>query len=1069
MKKKWSRKAALLLAAVTILTSLPTEYLYAAQTQETHDTVTPEEQSNEKTVVDTALTGQESVTDTEQETTETVEGTTATEEIADGTETAGKSEIETQSADTQNAVTADILAAEDLLNYLVLDNAYIAVGGTQNVVANIGNEDLAISGGRLLYHRVSDGAAYEMAATEIDGNGLRFSETFADESRTGEYALDTIIYEKDGQEYQIRLSDAGMDVRFGVNTEVETNPDAEVVDEATTDVDMDVVSFDENGNQTSEDSIADAITTQKAETAESGISTARYNGNVVVVLDPGHDGTHGGSSANGFVEAQLNLKIAQYCKAELEEYYGVTVYMTRDSASCPNGGGNNKSCLQRRADIARDMGANLFVSLHNNYSSASSASGAEIWYPNQNYNPWTSQVGGSAASKILEQLTSLGLHNRGTQIRNANEDKYPDGSAADYYAVIRHCKEYGIPGIIVEHAFMSNSSDAANFLSNDEGLKKLGVADATGIAQYYGLKKETPVDYSAVFDAAYYANRYPDLKTAFGNDDSALLQHFIQYGMAEGRQGSSQFDVYSYKNLYPDLRAAFGNNLKSYYMHYISSGKSEGRKATGVNTLQKPITTYNGIDYSAVYDYNYYLKKHSDLAKIYTNDDIGLLAHFVNCGMSEGRQAKDSFDVSSYRNQYQDLRIAFGNNLKSYYMHYISNGKAEGRKATGVKSIQNPITTYNGVDYSAVYDYNFYIKKYSDLARIYTNDEVGLLAHFVNCGMAEGRQAKADFDVFSYRNQYQDLRLAFGKDLKSYYFHYMNSGKKERRTAAGVKVLQNPVTIYNGTDYSAVYDYNYYNSKYSDLKSAFKGDDIDLLAHFVNNGMKEGRQASKKFNVQIYKNNYMDLQQAFGNDLKPYYMHYIQNGKAEGRNAESQIYHSVITKSTTTVNQMVNYYNAKASYPAYYGNANVPDIRSFCQVYYDEATAEGVDPALAFTQAMKETGFLKFTGQVKIDQFNFAGMGVTDASTNGDSYQNVREGIRAHVQHLKAYAVKNPTFANPVVDKRYSSWFAANRSGTAPYIEWLGISENPSGFGWATEKGYGYSILNDYMNQLYKY
>lgn len=1069
MKKKWSRKAALLLAAVTILTSLPTEYLYAAQTQEIQDTVTPEEQSNEETVVDTALTGQESVADTEQETTETVEGTTATEETTDGTEAAGKSEIETQSADTQNAVTADILTAEDLLNYLVLDNAYIAVGGTQNVVANIGNEDLAIGGGRLLYHRVSDGAAYEMAATEIDGNGLRFSETFADESRTGEYALDAIIYEKDGQEYQICLSDAGMDVRFGVNTEVETNPDAEVVDEGAADVDMDVVSFDENGNQTSENSIEDAIATQKAETAESGISTARYNGNVVVVLDPGHDGTHGGSSANGFVEAQLNLKIAQYCKAELEEYRGVTVYMTRDSSSCPSGGGDNGLCIQRRADIARNMGANLFVSLHNNYSDSPSASGAEVWYPNQNYNPWTSQVGGSAASKILEQLTSLGLHNRGTQIRNAKIDKYPDGSAADWYGVIRHCKEYGIPGIIVEHAFMSNSSDAANFLSNDEGLKKLGVADATGIAQYYGLKKETPVDYSAVFDAAYYANRYPDLKAAFGNDESALLQHFIQYGMAEGRQGSSQFDVYSYKNLYPDLRAAFGNNLKSYYMHYISSGKAEGRKATGVNTLQNPITTYNGIDYSAVYDYNYYLKKYSDLAKIYTNDDIGLLAHFVNCGMGEGRQAKDSFDVSSYRNQYQDLRIAFGNNLKSYYMHYISNGKAEGRKATGVSKLQNPVTVYQGVDYSAVYNYSYYLKKYKDLAKIYTNDDVGLLAHFVVSGMTEGRQGKDSFDVISYRNQYQDLRLAFGKDLRSYYVHYMNSGKKEGRIATGVKTLQNPVTSLNGTDYSAVYDYSYYNGSYSDLKAAFKGDDIDLLSHFINNGMSEGRQASKNFNVQIYKNNYTDLQQAFGNNLKSYYMHYIQNGKAEGRIAESQIYHSVITKSTTTVNQMVNYYNAKASYPAYYAATDAPDIRTFCQIYYDEATKEGVDPALAFTQSMKETAFLKFTGQVKIEQFNFAGMGVTNASTNGDSYQNVREGIRAHVQHLKAYAVKNPTFSNAVVDKRYTPWFVKTCSGTAPYIEWLGISENPSGFGWAKAEGYGYSILNDYMNQLYKY
>ena len=1077
MKKKWSRKAALLLAAVTILTSLPTEYLYAAQTQETHDTVTPEEQSNEETVVDTALTGQESVTDTEQETAETVEGTTATEETADGTETAGKSEIETQSADTQNAVTADILAAEDLLNYLVLDNAYIAVGGTQNVVANIGNEDLAISGGRLLYHRVSDGAAYEMAATEIDGNGLRFSETFADESRTGEYALDTIIYEKDSQEYQINLSDAGMDVRFGVNTEVETNPDAEVVDEATTDVDMDVVSFDENGNQTSEDSIEDAIANQKAEAAESGISRSRYNGNIVVVLDPGHDASQGGTRGNGVAEEEVNFKIAEYCKEELEQYQGVTVYMTRNTRACPFGLGSNKGdaaiCNEKRVEYAKSVGANVYVSLHNNAADSSSASGVLIFYPNQNYNPSLSQEGGALASQILNQLTALGLRNRGTTVRTCVDHvpqyQYADGSQADYYAVIRNCKKAGIPAIIVEHAFITSPSDVSNFLSTDEKLKSLGVADATGIAQYYGLKKETPVDYSAVFDATYYANRYPDLKAAFGNDESALLQHFIQYGMAEGRQGSSQFDVYSYKNLYPDLRAAFGNNLKSYYMHYISSGKAEGRKATGVNTLQNPITTYNGIDYSAVYDYNYYLKKYSDLAKIYTNDDIGLLAHFVNCGMGEGRQAKDSFDVSSYRNKYQDLRIAFGNNLKSYYMHYISNGKAEGRKATGVSKLQNPVTVYQGVDYSAVYNYSYYLKKYKDLAKIYTNDDVGLLAHFVVSGMTEGRQGKDSFDVISYRNQYQDLRLAFGKDLRSYYVHYMNCGKKEGRIATGVKTLQNPVTIYNGTDYSAVYDYSYYNSKYSDLKSAFKGDDIDLLAHFVNNGMSEGRKASKKFNVQVYKNNYTDLQQAFGNDLKLYYMHYIQNGKAEGRNAESQIYHSVITKSTTTVNQMVNYYNAKASYPVYYAATDAPDIRTFCQIYYDEATKEGVDPALAFTQSMKETAFLKFTGQVKIEQFNFAGMGVTNASTNGDSYQNVREGIRAHVQHLKAYAVKNPTFSNAVVDKRYTPWFVKTCSGTAPYIEWLGISENPSGFGWATAKGYGYSILNDYMNQLYKY
>lgn len=399
-------------------------------------------------------------------------------------------------------------------------------------------------------------------------------------------------------------------------------------------------------------------------------------------------------------------------------------------------------------------------------------------------------------------------------------------------------------------------------------------------------------------------------------------------------------------------------------------------------------------------------------------------------------------------------------------MHYISNGKAEGRKATGVKSIQNPITTYNGVDYSAVYDYNFYIKKYSDLARIYTNDEVGLLAHFVNCGMAEGRQAKADFDVFSYRNMYQDLRLAFGKDLKSYYFHYMNSGKKEGRIATGVKTLQNPVTRYNGIDYSAVYDYNYY-STYGDLQSAFNGDDIALLSHFINNGMSEGRQASKNFNVQIYKNNYTDLQQAFGNNLKPYYMHYIQSGKAEGRNAQTniQVYHSIIRGASTTVNQMVNYFNAKASYSNYYATSDAPTVQDMCRIFYEESTFEGVDPAVAFCQSMKETGFLTFRGRVPITAYNFAGIGAVDNNVSAyATFSSVREGIRAQIQHLKAYASKD-ALKNSCVDPRFK-WVTR---GCAPYVEWLGSEQNPTGKGWATDANYGYSIINDYMRVLYKY
>lgn len=92
------------------------------------------------------------------------------------------------------------------------------------------------------------------------------------------------------------------------------------------------------------------------------------------------------------------------------------------------------------------------------------------------------------------------------------------------------------------------------------------------------------VDYSAVFDADYYAEQYPDLKEAFGADEAALLNHFISCGMAEGRQGSAEFNVQTYRAGYEDLQAAFGDDLTGYYLHYILCGKAEGR--TAAETVQ---------------------------------------------------------------------------------------------------------------------------------------------------------------------------------------------------------------------------------------------------------------------------------------------------------------------------------------------------------------------------------------------------------------------------------------------------------------------------------------------------
>lgn len=87
------------------------------------------------------------------------------------------------------------------------------------------------------------------------------------------------------------------------------------------------------------------------------------------------------------------------------------------------------------------------------------------------------------------------------------------------------------------------------------------------------------VDYKDVFDVNYYAEHNPDLQKAYGNDWDAYLDHFIKYGMKEGRQAIETFNVKVYKNLYKDLQDAFGNDIMQYYLHYIKYGKKEKRKA----------------------------------------------------------------------------------------------------------------------------------------------------------------------------------------------------------------------------------------------------------------------------------------------------------------------------------------------------------------------------------------------------------------------------------------------------------------------------------------------------------
>ena len=223
---------------------------------------------------------------------------------------------------------------------------------------------------------------------------------------------------------------------------------------------------------------------------------------IVIALDPGHDTTHNGAHYNSFIEEDANLAIAMYCKEELESYKGVKVYLTRTTSDCPYGADPASSipCITGRVNYAISVGANAIVSLHNDLDSDydPNQSGCKIIIPNAFYRSDICLAGLGLAQSILPQLSSTGLsvnnwklcpNGTGIVYRNSASGTYPDGTPKDYYALINKAKTAGIPCVIVEHAYCTSPSDLANHLSTQAQLRELGVADARGIAAYYGLSK----------------------------------------------------------------------------------------------------------------------------------------------------------------------------------------------------------------------------------------------------------------------------------------------------------------------------------------------------------------------------------------------------------------------------------------------------------------------------------------------------------------------------------------------------------------------------------------------------
>ncbi len=800
MKKKLSK---ILIAVMIVVMVIPTVNYSFAETASQQGTGIESQEPDKVTTGSDVVTPEdgteEEPTDSSQKSEkEAVSSSEASEEPSTGDSTKGSGEAAAENVTEE-------------MKFLYIDNRELAAPGTQNIAVSWDSSLNEIEEMQLIYEGPSGEELSLKEANRTDSSVL-FTRDFK-ASEQGTYTIKGVKYFIDDEEYYFEFDNVEIDATFAVTAPEESEEN--VVD----------VEVNENGtiNKKEISNDIDAALATASISAPLKAARSAKSGNVVVVLDPGHGGGDPGAVANGLYEKNLTLKIAQYCKAELEQYSGIEVYMTRDRDS-DVGGSTATQELQNRVNVGKKYGADLLISIHIN---AGGGTGAEVYYPNNNYNSSIGSQGSSAATKIQAELTALGLYNRGTKIRNAVNDKYPNGSAADYYGIVRMSKLAGFPGLIVEHAFIDNKNDAA-FLKSEANLKKLGVADATGIAKYFGLSKG-----NLYYDGVGWKYRNPD-GTFFENGWRTI----------NGKN-------YYFENEYA-VRGWREINGKRYYF------MPDGYAITGWYSFGK----------------DYY----------YAGSDGA-----VKTG----------------------LAVIGG---KTYY--FEEKGEKVGLRATGWRTINN--------------------KRY----------------YFMPDGYAIT-------GWFSFGSTY----------------YYADS--------KGVAQTGN-VTI-NGKDYN-----------FDSTGKLIKGT-------------------------------------------------------------------AIAGSSVVSVNQMISYYEKSGKkYPSsVYRVKGAADIETFCKIYYEEAESEGIRVEVAFCQTMKETGWLQFGGDVKASQCNFAGLGATGGGAVGATFADVRTGIRAHIQHLKAYANSEP-LNNPLVDPR----FKYVDRGCAPYVEWLGQKENPEGKGWATAKGYGQSIVSMMKNLL---
>ena len=890
-------------------------------------------------------------------------------------------EMNSEEINSQDAV------SEVTFNYVVTQDD----GINQSVIMSFGDETTVIESAVLTYR---DGG--EVKTAESDTVAENFAVFLLPIAQDGvERVWESAVVRITGIEYTVSLQDSeGM-----TQTEVSEETASEVLQDTEESLDEETANLVEDsvistkGDGITGEEIADSIEKSIELVPDADVtaqistfsmeSVGRAVQKYVIVLDPGHGGTDSGAeNQNGISsesESKLTLKIANYVKQELEKSSQFVVYMTRTHDSYVG--------LSERVNYAASKNADILVSLHLNSADSKTANGAEILVPRTGrYNSKVAENAGQLAQDILKKLVSLGLYNRGLVYRDsASGTKYPDGSTADYYAIVRQGLQAGIPSIIVEHAFISSTVDA-KFLDSEADLQKIGRADAEGIAQYFGVT----------------------LSNSSNNNSNS-------------NSGDS------------DKNGWVKENRNWYY--YKSNAKQTGwQKVDGKWYYLKA----NGVMQTYWYLENgkYYFLGANGSVRTGWQNIWGKWYYFDSDGVMQTGWQK----------------------IKGVW--YYLGGSSDGAMKTGWQKINGKWYYLNANGVMQTYWYlengKYYFLGANGSVRTGWQKIWGKYYHFDSDGVMQTGWQKIDGAWYYFGNEKNGAMQVGWQIVDHEYYYIVDSGVIQTywRKIDGNYYFFGANGV-RRTGWQKIWGKWYYLDENGVMQTGWQK--IKGVWYYFggasDGAMKTGWQT---INGKTY---YFDSEGAMATGtvtIGGTKYEFNSSGALKEETKNEGLY-QITGTSSVTVSQMVKYYNTYSSiaYPsAALTKGGAADIETFCKIIKEEADAENMKADVVFIQAMLETGYLKFGGDVKISQFNFAGLGATGNGVAGNSFKDVRTGIRAQVQHLKAYANKE-ALKNTCVDVRFSYV----TRGSAPYVEWLGIQENPNGGGWAASKNYGNDLL----------